>query len=105
MSERRRARRIAKRVPVRFGNGTFRNTGFTVDASSSGLFIATMQLPEVGALLDLELQVAPDFALQLHGFVVRHKVVPPALRTVAKGGFALRLLTPEEVHDLHRGPR
>lgn len=99
MAERRRHKRYGKRYTVRFGEKELTHSGFTVDVSLEGLFIVSSTLPPIFTRLLVQIHNSdagkpPTF---LVGVVQRHKVVPPELRTLAKNGFGIRVLKPEEL--------
>lgn len=96
-ADKRKTKRINKRYTVRFGQNDLSHTGFTADVSLGGLFIVCSQLPALNARLLVQINnegKAPTFVI---GVVSRHKMVPPELRTLAKNGFGLRVLKPEEL--------
>lgn len=95
--EKRRTKRILRRLKVRFGELGFQHSGFTVDISPTGLFIATSHQPTIGSRLHLEVTLDATKLLYLEGVVARVATVPPELRQIVKAGFGIRLLTPAEV--------
>jgi hypothetical protein len=96
MAEKRQQRRIRRRLMVKYGERDLAQSGFTGDVSTTGLFIIAASLPRLDARLHLQLFVEPERFLFFEGEVRRHKVVPPELRTVERGGFGVRLLSPRE---------
>lgn len=98
MAEKRTARRLARRLKVRFGEkerGGFTGTGLTYDISSTGMFVSTNAVAAIapGTRLHLEVTTPENHAVYFEGVVARQVVVPPELRAVIKAGFGLRFLT------------
>ena len=65
--------------------------------STTGLFIISASLPKLDTRLHIQLFVEPERCLFFEGEVRRHKLVPAELRTIERGGFGVRLLSPREV--------
>ena len=84
-------------MKVRFGEAEMAHSGFTVDVSPSGIFIATSFLPKIGARIHVEVTLEAGKILYLEGVVARISTVPVELRTVVKSGFGVRFLTAAEV--------
>lgn len=98
MAERRRHKRYGKRYTVRFGEKDLNHSGFTVDVSLEGLFIVSSTLPALDTRLLVQIHTDPAKPPTfLVAVVQRHKVVPPELRTLAKNGFGVRVLKPDEL--------
>lgn len=97
MAEKRRHKRYAKRLTVRYGAREINHTGYVVDVSLSGMFIASGMLPELHSRLHLMVQSDSGGPVYFEGIVARHKQVPPELRSIARGGFGVRFLLPEEL--------
>lgn len=95
--EKRNSRRIMRRLKVRFGEEQLTHSGFSVDVSSTGLFVATSYTPKIGARMHLEVTLEGTKLLFLEGVVARISSVPPELRQIVKAGFGVRLLTPAEL--------
>lgn len=97
--EKRRSKRHARRLKVRFGEkGTgFPHSGLTNDVSASGLFVVTGQRPKPGTRLHLEVTMPGEVPLFLEGVVTRLVLVPPELRQMLRGGFGLRYLQGNEL--------
>lgn len=98
MAEKRTARRLARRLKVRFGEkerGGFTSTGLTNDISSTGMFVSTNAVAAItpGTRLHLEVTTPENQLMYFEGVVARQVVVPPELRAVIKEGFGLRFLT------------
>jgi Tfp pilus assembly protein PilZ len=100
MSEKRRAKRHPRRLPVRFGEGSLTHSGYVTDVSVGGAFVTTNHLPPLGARVLLEIRTQPERPLFMEATVQRHKVVPPAMRAAVRGGFGARFLTLEEAFSL-----
>ncbi len=95
--EKRRNRRYARRVRVRFGDKGFSHAGFTSDVSSTGLFVVTGNMFPVKTRLHLEVTTENERQLFFEAVVMRQRVVAPELRQVIRGGLGLRLLAPSEL--------
>ncbi|MFH0901484.1 MAG: PilZ domain-containing protein [Pseudomonadota bacterium] len=97
--ERRRARRLARRLRVRFnarGEAENRHGGFTTNMSTTGMFVTTHHLlkPPVRVHLDVG-EEGNHFHLE--GVVVRAVEPPRGLHGLQQAGFAVRFL---QVADL-----
>lgn len=100
MAEKRRSKRHARRLKVRFGEvGTagFLHQGLTNDVSSTGLFVVSSQTPKPGTRLHLEVMMHGERPLFIEGVVARLVLVPPELRQIMKAGFGLRYLSGTEI--------
>ena len=97
MADRRRERRIRRRLSVKYGERNLSHTGFTVDLSPIGAFILSPHRPALDARIHLQLFLHPDQPVYFEALVRRHKLVPPELRSIAKGGFGLSFLLPDEI--------
>jgi Tfp pilus assembly protein PilZ len=97
MAEKRQQRRIKRRLMVRYGERELTQSGFTGDVSTTGLFIISSSLPQLDTRLHIQLFVEPERCVFFEGEVRRHKLVPAELRTIERGGFGVRLLSPREV--------
>jgi hypothetical protein len=95
--EKRRGRRVGRRLIVRFGEREFENTGFSQDVSVSGMFIISTFLPNIGARVHIQVEVARGRYVHFEGVVTRQKRVPLALQRSGKGGFGVRLLSTTEL--------
>lgn len=95
--EKRRHRRYPRRVTVRFGEAEMTHSGITCDISSTGAFIISGLLPPLDARLHLQVVLDGKRSVFMEGVVRRHRVVPPGLRQVERGGFGVRFLTPGEL--------
>jgi hypothetical protein len=95
--DRRKHRRYAKRLKIRFGEKGFNHAGLTSDISASGLFVITVNMIKPSTRLHLEVTTPEDTLFYIEGVVVRLAVVPPELRQAMKGGFGLRFLSGTEM--------
>ncbi len=82
---------------VRYGERELTHSGFTFDLSRSGAFIVSPSRPPLDKILHLQIFLDPQTSVYLEATVRRHKVVPPELRSVEKGGFGVRFLLPDEI--------
>ncbi|MBI3183593.1 MAG: PilZ domain-containing protein [Myxococcales bacterium] len=105
MSTKRRHRRYRRRFLVKFGEKEPTSSGFTVDVSPGGAFISTPHLVPLDARVHVQLFLNPARSIYFEGQVCRHKVVPVTLRSVERGGFAVRFLSPAEALSEATGPR
>jgi Tfp pilus assembly protein PilZ len=90
-------KRYRKRLLVKFGERDFSSSGFTADVSKGGMFIVSPFRPALDTHLHLQIFLDPESPVYFEGTVRRHKVVPPELRAVDKGGFGVRFLAPDEI--------
>lgn len=93
--EKRKAKRHARRLRVRFGvKGTegFPHDGFTHDISAAGMFVVTGHGCPPDTRLHLEVLLPGSEVLFVEGVVARQVVVPVELRSVVRGGFGVRFL-------------
>lgn len=97
MRERRKARRFGRRLTVRWGETGFEHSGFTQDVSSSGMFVVSGALPEVGQRVHLQVHLTATQAIHFEGRVERHKQAPRALQSLARTGFGVRFVPLEEL--------
>ncbi len=97
MSEKRKQRRHAKRLKVRFGENDFSSTGITSDVSATGMFIQTTKVPAIGNRIHVELTLPSGRLLFCEAAVMRQQHVPPELRQAVKGGVGVRFLSPGEL--------
>jgi hypothetical protein len=76
-------------------------TGFTQDISPTGVFVRSTYIPNVGAILTMQLLLPGGEKLRLRGSVVRTHRLPQHMRAVLPSGFAIRLSeAPEEYFQL-----
>ena len=82
---------------VRYGERDLSHSGFTQDVSRGGAFIVSPYRPPLDSKLHLQIFVDKETSIYFEATVRRHKIVPPELRSVDKGGFGIRFLLPDEV--------
>jgi hypothetical protein len=100
MAEKRRSKRHARRLKVRFGESgqaAFTNSGLTNDVSATGLFVVSSATPKPGTRLHLEVMMQGEKPLFIEGVVTRQVLVPPELRQVVRAGFGVRYLLGTEL--------
>lgn len=100
MGEKRRSKRHARRLRVRFGamhEAGFPHVGITSDVSATGLFVISTQRVKPGDRLHLELTLQDEKPLYAEVVVARKVDVPPELRQVVHAGFGARYLTGTEL--------
>jgi len=90
--EKRKNRRHARRLRVRFGEADFTQQGFTSDVSATGMFVQALSIPKLGTRLHIEVTFEGEQRLFFEGVVARQKIVAAELRHVLKGGFGVRFL-------------
>jgi hypothetical protein len=91
MAEKRSAPRRKKRIVVDFETTEVKTTGFTNDLSRTGMFIRTIRIPAIGAILHAVLHLPGGKHLPIQGTVVRSFRAPSILRTVLPAGFAMKV--------------
>lgn len=100
MGEKRRSKRHARRLKVRFGESGsvgFPHTGLTNDVSTTGLFVVSSTNFKPGTRLHLEVTLPGEVPLFIEGVVARQVIVPPELRQVVRAGFGVRYLSGTEL--------
>jgi len=99
----RQGNRRKRRMPCTFSVGESQHNALLLDLSCSGLFIQTTARTEPGQQFEVALSDRSGTDLRLKVEVVRRKVVPPRLVTVAQGGVGVRILeAPDEYRALLR---
>ncbi len=87
---RRRTKRIKKRLACSLLIEGRHHSGVVLDVSATGLFVQTNAKPEPGTAISLEMSVpGSSRPLFFQAMVARKKIVPPQLLTVAQGGLGL----------------
>jgi len=87
--DKRVAKRIPFRVPVKFGvNGKCINTGIVIDVSSTGICIKTSNVFAPGTVVNIEI-LYNSKTLSGSGKVMWAKKVPPNLIYVTKAGMGI----------------
>ena len=84
MAEKRRNRRFARRLVIRFGETDLGRMGFVSDISTSGVFVMCDVLPPIGARLHLQIELSPASSVYAEAVVKRHKIVPPKFRATPR---------------------
>jgi hypothetical protein len=99
MSEKRKSRRFARRLKVRFGekDRPFHFNGLTGDISATGMFVSTTASIKPGLRVHVEVTTTENLLLFFEGTAVRQVVVPAELRGVVKAGFGFRYLSGTEL--------
>ena len=88
--DRRRSKRIKKRLACSLQIEARHHSGVVIDVSATGLFVQTNAKPEPGTPVSLKLSIpGASQVLYFQAVVVRKKVVPPQLLTLAQGGVGL----------------
>lgn len=88
--ERRRNKRIIKRLAVDFGTDDLKHTGITNDISKTGLFIKTSKIYSPGSILKINLLIPHNGSAVFTGKVVRSYKHPPYL-SFAKNGVGVEI--------------
>ena len=73
--EKRKNRRHAKRLRVRFGEADFTQQGFSSDVSATGMFVQTLSIPKLGTRLQPEEIMGPDARVVLFAGNLSHRKV------------------------------
>lgn len=95
--DKRKHKRLHKRLFAKFGHAQPEKVGYTEDISSEGLFIKTNAVLSSGTELVIQLTLSDNRVIQLKGRVQWTKYVPPALlRHVKKTGIGVHLDCPPE---------
>lgn len=98
MPEKRRFRRVKRRLRVNYGERDFSRSGLTGDVSEGGMFIVANSLEPLDTRLHLQVIIDPQNVAYLEAVVAWHKDIPPELRgSGEKRGFGVRFLTPSEL--------
>jgi hypothetical protein len=90
--EKRRARRHARRLKVRYGEEGkgFHHIGLTSDVSATGMFVRANSSPKPGTRVHLEVTLPGEVQLFVEAVVARQVLVPPLRQPAKKGNpFAL----------------
>ena len=90
-------KRYKRRLMVRYGERELTHSGFTQDVSRGGAFIVSPYRPPLDSKLHLQIFVDKETSVYFEATVRRHKIIPPELRSVDKGGFGIRFLLPDEL--------
>jgi len=104
--ERRKDRRIKRRLTCEFFHGVSSHRGIILDISPAGIFIRTNALLSPGTEVDIHLAAsvaAP--AMTLRGCVMRRRSVPATLTTLIQPGLGVRILDAPREYGLLTGDR
>ena len=104
--ERRRERRIKRRLTCEFYHGASSHRGIILDLGPSGAFIRTNAVLSPGTDIDIHLAAsvaAP--AMTLRGCVVRRRAVPATLTTLIQPGLGVRIIEAPREFGLLTGDR
>lgn len=103
MSDKRRIRRLRKRLSVKFGLQKSDRIAFTEDISHHGMFIKTANVAPPGSNIVLDLAVSETSTVSMEARVMWAKKVPAnMLRLVKKSGMGVRIIrftTGEEIYN------
>lgn len=94
MKDRRKEDRRPRRIQLQFWDRDApedRRTGFTSDASLSGVFVESNRPLRSGTRIQMEFDRSPGSFLA-EGLIVRSITVPPDLRKLRAGGMGVRIL-------------
>lgn len=91
-SDRRKNKRYKRRMKARWWTDASEGTGFTVDASNSGLLIETGRPIEIGSRMHLELGLNQEVSFFAECLVVRKRTYPPQARALFKPAVGVRFV-------------
>jgi hypothetical protein len=100
---RKRAPRRALRVPVRFwraGEARDRHSGYSLNVSEGGMFVATHRPYPPNAFVEIEIQY-PDHTINTLAQVAHAARYPAELQPVMKSGMGLRFYAPRDPAIVH----
>ena len=102
--DKRREARTKKRLACTLFIKGIRQHGIVMDVSSKGLFVQTSAKPKPGEDVRIELTLpGQPRPTTLAATVVRVRVVPPQLLSVAQGGIGVQLQNPPEEYFVFVG--
>ncbi len=88
--DRRRAKRMKKRLGCSLQIDGRHHSGVVLDVSATGLFVQTNAKPDPGTPVSFQISIpGSPRPLFFQALVARQKIVPPQLLTVAQGGLGL----------------
>lgn len=93
--DKRRSKRINKRLAVDFGTNDMQHTGITNDISKTGLFIRTTKFYSPGSIIKINLLIPNNGSTTFTGRVVRTYKHPP-YSSLAQNGVGIELDTTEK---------
>jgi Tfp pilus assembly protein PilZ len=91
-ADRRRARRVRRRLKLRFWNDGLEGRGFTHDLSVTGMLIETTTAVEIGTRLHIELDLPDEGTYFSEVQVRRKKVIPRQAQSMYKPGLGVRVV-------------
>jgi hypothetical protein len=98
MAERRRAKRLKRRLLVRYGETEFDHAAMTRDLSTGGAGIISRHLPKLNTRLHVRLDLGGGNHRYFEAVVRWRKQSPQRGPIKAWSGFGVRFLQPEEVY-------
>ena len=98
LENKRRHARAKQRVSCAITCEDRRYSGFVLDVSPQGIFVQTSAKLKPGSIAELELGIGVNEPARMQARVARTKVVPPELRSIARGGlgFFIHIEPPQE---------
>ncbi len=98
--DKRRSRRIIKRIAVNFGRKDLKHTGITSDISENGLFIRTTRYYSPGSILKINISLPNNGSKTFSGKVVRTYKEPP-YSSLAKNGVGIEVNTTDDSYIVY----
>ena len=89
--DRRRIARPRRRVEVRYGDGSTRHLGYTLEMGDKGLFLQGNHLYPPGAVINMDIELQEGLR-SFRGVVRWVKEVAPAFRRSLRGGMGIELI-------------
>jgi len=90
-ADRRRIGRPRRRVEVRYGEGSARYLGYTLELGEKGLFLQGNHLYPPGTIINIDIELQ-EGSRSSRGVVRWVKEVAPAFRRSLRGGMGIELL-------------
>ena len=91
VAERRNFARKKRRFLVEFDVKGTPCTGFTYDISPMSMFVRSVRLPDLGAILTANVHLPQDKRVAVIGKVIRSIRVPASLSRLIPSGFSIQL--------------
>jgi hypothetical protein len=91
VAERRNFARKKRRFLVEFKVKGTQCTGFTYDISPMSMFVRSVRLPDLGAILTANVHLPQDKRVEVIGKVIRSIRVPGSLSRLLPSGFSIQL--------------
>jgi len=98
--DKRKSKRINKRLVASFGTEELQHTGITNDISETGLFIKTTRSYQPGSILKINLLLPNNGSTTFTGKVVRTYMHPP-FTSLARNGVGIELDSEETAYLTH----